>query len=126
MTKVKGIGGVFFRGADSQAQNEWYQRHLGVPVTEEGCAIFRWREHGDPSKEQKTIWSVFPSDTDYFGNAEQQFMVNYIVESLDAVLAELKKDGVRIAERVEESEFGRFAWCFDPEGNRIELWEPPK
>jgi predicted enzyme related to lactoylglutathione lyase len=126
MTKVKGIGGVFFRSADCKAQNEWYQEHLGVPVTEHGCAIFPWREHGNPEREQSTVWSAFPKDTDYFENEKQQFMINYIVESLDQALADLKRSGVKVVDDIQESEFGRFGWCVDPEGNRIELWEPPK
>lgn len=125
MSRIRGIGGVFFRSRDPEAQGEWYRKHLGVPVGE-GCAVFRWREHGDPSRERSTIWSPFPKDTDYFGDGGQELMINYIVDSLEDTLAELRQDGVRVEEHVEESEFGRFGWCYDPEGNRIELWEPPR
>ena len=126
MTQVKGIGGVFFRSADSKAQNEWYQKHLGVPVTEYGCAVFPRREHGNPEKEQSTVWSAFPPDTDYFEDERQQFMINFIVDSLDQALGDLRQHGVKVIEKIDESEFGRFGWCVDPEGNRVELWEPPK
>ncbi len=125
MPGVKGIGGVFFRSGNPEAQCEWYRKHLGVPVNE-GCAVFRWREHEAPSMERSTIWSAFPKDTGYFGDSGQKFMINYIVDSLPDILAELRRGGVRVEEKVEESEFGRFGWCYDPEGNRIELWEPPR
>jgi predicted enzyme related to lactoylglutathione lyase len=126
MHGVKGIGGVFFRAGNREEVNEWYRINLGVPVTPEGFAVFPWRERDDPQKEQTTIWSSFPEDTDYFGNPRQQFMVNYIVESLDALLAQLKAAGVKIDDHREESEFGKFAWVYDPAGHRIELWEPAK
>jgi lactoylglutathione lyase len=126
MHSVKGIGGVFFRAANQKEVNEWYQKNLGVPLTADGCAIFKWREHDDPQNEQATIWSSFPEDTDYFGNPSQQFMVNYIVESLDAILEQLKGADVKIDDHREESEFGKFARVYDPAGNRIELWEPAK
>lgn len=126
MTKVKGIGGVFFRAADHKALNEWYKTHLGVPVTEDGCAVFQWREHQNPMKMQSTVWAAFPKDSDYFVNDRQQYMLNFIVDSLDETLARLKGEGVAVEEDIEESEYGRFGYVTDPEGNRIELWEPPK
>lgn len=126
MVRMKGIGGVFFRALDPAAMNEWYSRHLGVPVSEGGCAVLKWRDHEAPDRERYTVWSAFPEDTDYFGRREQSFMVNYIVESLDEALADLRASGVRVAEETETSEFGRFGWCYDLEGNRVELWEPPK
>jgi predicted enzyme related to lactoylglutathione lyase len=126
MERVKGIGGVFFRAEDPERQSQWYLEHLGVPVTQAGCAVFKWREDGDPSQGQSTIWSVFPKDTEYLGEARQSFMVSYVVESLEDMLSQLRDGGVRVEEKVEDSEFGRFGWCYDPEGNRIELWEPPK
>jgi glyoxylase I family protein len=126
MQSVKGIGGVFFRAGHREEVNEWYRKHLGVPVTPDGVAVFQWREHDDPQMEQATIWSSFPEDTDYFGDPNQQFMVNYIVEDLDSFLAQLKGAEVKIEEHREASEFGKFAWIYDPAGNRIELWEPPK
>jgi catechol 2,3-dioxygenase-like lactoylglutathione lyase family enzyme len=126
MLKVKGIGGVFFRATDFKAMNEWYEKHLGLPVTEDGCAVFKWREHGNPLREQSTVWSAFPMDTSYFVKQDQQFMINYIVDSLDDFIAQLKSQGLEVDDQIEESEFGRFGWVYDPEGNRIELWEPPK
>lgn len=124
--KVRGIGGVFFKASDFKNLNEWYRRHLGVPITEDGCAVFRWRDQHNPMREHATVWSAFPGDTDYFGNESQRFMINYIVEDLDEALAQLKAAGIEVDENTEESEFGRFGWLSDPEGNRIELWEPPK
>jgi predicted enzyme related to lactoylglutathione lyase len=126
MAKVIGIGGIFFRAKDPESINAWYREHLGVPVTEDGCAVFPWREDSAPGREQSTIWSAFATDTDYFGDGRQEFMVNYIVDSLDELLTQLRRQGVKVDDRVEESEFGRFGWATDPEGRRIELWEPPK
>jgi len=127
MAQVKGIGGIFFRGSDPGRLSAWYREQLGVPVeAAAGCAVFRWREHADAAREQATVWSVFERESDYFENPHQQFMVNYIVESLDETLAELRGRGVRVEEKVEESEFGRFGWIWDPDGNRIELWQPPR
>ena len=126
MVKVKGIGGIFFRSLNKENINDWYRTHLGIPVTEDGCAVFKWRDSDDQNIEHMTVWSAFARDTDYFGNAKQQFMINYIVESLDQALAQLKAEGVKVDEHVEDSEFGRFGWVFDAEDNRIELWEPPK
>lgn len=125
MNRVKGIGGVFFRAAHQQMLNQWYEKNLGLPLTPDGVAVFQWKEHGDPAKEQATIWSTFPNDTDYFGEGKQQFMLNYIVDSLDEMLAQLRAAGATVDEHREESELGRFGWVYDPEGNRIELWEPP-
>lgn len=125
MIKVKGIGGIFFRATDHEEMNAWYRAHLGVPITE-GCALFKWRNYEDPGLEQVTVWSIFPKDSEYFVNPKQEFMVNYIVDSLDQCLEQLRSEGVHVDDKMEESEFGKFGWASDPEGNRIELWEPPK
>lgn len=115
--KVSGIGGVFFRSADQDALAEWYETHLGVSrVSETGV----WMQEAGP-----TVWSPFPADTDYFGRPDQQFMVNFRVDDLDHMLLQLGADGVRIDPSREDSEYGRFAWVYDPEDNKIELWEPP-
>lgn len=126
MNRVKGIGGIFFRASDHESTREWYKKHLGIPVTEDGCAVFKWRDPDNPEKEQATIWSTFPEDTEYFAHKDQRFMVNYIVESLDEVLGQLRSEGVKVDEKIVESEFGKFGWLYDPDGNKIELWEPPR
>jgi predicted enzyme related to lactoylglutathione lyase len=86
---------------------------------------FHWREDEDPGRRGLTVWSVFKEDTRYFDPSEKPFLINYRVEDLDAVLAALKAEGVTVDEKIEESEYGRFGWAMDPEGNRIELWQPP-
>lgn len=123
--RVTGIGGVFFKARDRAVLGEWYRRHLGIDVQEGGFAVFRWRDETDPERGGATVWSLFPEDTEYFGSKDQRAMINYRVADLDAVLAALRREGVTVDERVEETPEGRFGWITDPEGNRIELWQPP-
>lgn len=117
MERVLGIGGVFFRARDPDALRKWYAEHLGIAIQDWGGSSF---EGG------QMIWSVFADDTDYFGPSGQQSMVNYRVRDLDAILAQLHNAGVSVDDEIDESEFGRFGWASDPEGNRFELWEPPE
>jgi predicted enzyme related to lactoylglutathione lyase len=120
--RILGIGGVFFKSADRDQMREWYSKHLGLADKGE-AVMLPWREHDDPQKEHVTVWTVFPNSTDYIP-ATQQFMVNYIVDDLDALLDRLKQEGVKIdANRMDES-YGRFAWIYDLDGNKIELWQP--
>ena len=120
--RILGIGGIFFKSANRDQTREWYSKHLGL-ADKGGGAMLPWREHDDPQKEHVTVWTVFPTTTDYF-NPNQPFMVNYIVDDLDALLDRLKQEGVKIdAKRMNES-FGRFAWIYDLDGNKIELWQP--
>lgn len=123
--RVTGIGGVFLKARDSASLGEWYRNHLGIDVQDGGWALFKWRDDQDPARSATTVWSLFPDSTEYFGAAEQRAMINYRVADLDAVLAELRREGVKVDERVEETGEGRFGWITDPEGNRIELWQPP-
>jgi predicted enzyme related to lactoylglutathione lyase len=124
MAKVLGIGGVFFRSEDPERLYGWYEQNLGR-VRFQGDDIFPWRQAGEAGKEQMSVWSIFPRDTDYFGPAKPAFMVNYIVDDIDGMLVDLRAKGAAVDDRREDSEYGRFAWVTDPEGNRIELWEPP-
>lgn len=124
MPQIKGIGGIFFKSDNPAALNEWYQKHLGIPTSSDG-AVLPWRRDDDPEKKEMTVWSVFSSKTRYFEPSQASFMINYIVDDLDAALSELRKAGVEV-KKGEDSDFGRFAWLADPDGNRIELWEPPK
>ncbi len=118
-----GIGGVFFKSANRDQMREWYSKHLGLADKGQG-AMLRWREHDDPQKEHVTVWTVFPASTDYFASG-QPFMINYIVDDTDALLDRLKQEGVKIdAKRMDES-YGRFAWIYDSDGNKIELWQLP-
>ncbi|HKD35235.1 MAG TPA: VOC family protein [Pirellulales bacterium] len=125
MKRVTGIGGIFFKAENCKALAEWYERHLGIKPDAHGVVIFRWREGQTDERPGSTVWAVFGRETTYFEPSKKDFMLNYRVDDLDAQLAELAKEGVTIDPRREDSEFGRFAWIMDPEGNRIELWEPP-
>ena len=121
--RIIGIGGIFFKSADRDKMRAWYAQHLGLADKGSG-AMLPWREHDDPQKEHVTVWSVFPAATDYFGPGNAPFMINYIVDDMDALLDRLKQEGVKIdAKRMDES-YGRFAWIYDSDGNKIELWEP--
>ena len=115
--RVSGIGGVFFRARDPDALCAWYAQHLGIDMEDFGTVFTA--AAGD-----QTVWAPFPADTDYFGAAEQQLMVNFRVRDLDAMLEQLRSAGAEVDDNVHEMEFGRFGWAVDPEGNRFELWEP--
>ena len=122
MPRVTGIGGVFLRSRDPEALAAWYRDNLGLPY-DGNLAILR---AGDANgADPLTVWSTFDADTDYFGSAEQQVMINYRVDDLEGMLAMLRARGVTIAPERHNDENGRFAWIVDPEGNRVELWEPP-
>ena len=126
MKRVTGVGGVFFKAKNPQKLCSWYAKHLGLKQEPYGAAIhFYWRE-AQSRRKGVTVWSLFPRNTKYFFPSRSNFMLNYRVQSLDRLLRALRREGVRIDPRREDSEYGRFAWIMDPEGNRIELWEPPK
>lgn len=126
-SRVTGLGGIFFKAKNPAKLGAWYRKHLGLPVEGWGGCSFKWREDKKPKQVGSTVWSPFPSDTKYFGGAKQGHMVNYRVANLKKVLAALKKERVWIDPKgIETSEYGAFAWIKDGEGNRIELWQPPK
>lgn len=125
MAKVTGIGGVFFKSPDPKALGEWYRQHLGVPLEEWGGAAFRWASAENPSGTGTTVWSPFKHDTTYFAPSAASFMVNFRVDDLHALLAQLRSAGCDVDAKVEKSEFGAFGWVIDPDGNKIELWQPP-
>lgn len=120
---VTGIGGVFIKAKDPQKLADWYSSRLGIAPSAEGTS-FLWREADAPDKLGRTVWSLFPQTTDYFGRSDQQVMINYRVDDLDALLAKLKTMGVEHIGKIEAYDFGRFAWVLDGEGNRVELWQP--
>lgn len=122
MKKVTGIGGVFFKCKDPEKMKEWYRKHLGIESDQYG-ATFKWDE-GEGESTGQTAWSTFSEDTKYFSPSSQPFMINYRVHDLLSLLEELKKDGVEVVGGPDEFEYGKFAWIMDPEGNKIELWEP--
>jgi catechol 2,3-dioxygenase-like lactoylglutathione lyase family enzyme len=121
--RIIGIGGVFFKSAGRDQMREWYAKHLGIADKGHG-AMLPWREHGDPQKEHVTVWTVFSASTDYIP-ATQPFMFNYIVDDMDALLDRLKQEGVKIDPKRMDESYGRFAWIYDLDGNKIELWQPP-
>lgn len=121
--RILGIGGIFFKSGNPKEMREWYGKHLGL-VNRGGTVMLPWREKDNPEKEHVTVWTVFPANTKYFGPGESPFMVNYIVDDLDALLERLQKEGVRIDPKRQDADYGRFAWIYDPDGNKIELWQP--
>jgi predicted enzyme related to lactoylglutathione lyase len=127
MQHITGIGGIFFKANDPDKLGEWYRKHLGLDVEDFGGVTFRENDasSGDRRRQAYIVWSPFPAETDYFAPSEKPFMINFRVADLDALLAELRRGGVKVDERTEKSEFGYFGWVMDPEGNRVELWEPP-
>lgn len=120
---INGFGGVFFKSPDPEGLRSWYARHLGV-ASESWGGMFPIREHANPAVEGYQAWSVMPSGTTYFGDSGQSFMLNYRVRDLGALLTELRAHDVWIDEKVEDTDYGRFAWIRDADGNRIELWQP--
>jgi predicted enzyme related to lactoylglutathione lyase len=127
MARVTGIGGIFLRSRDPESLLAWYAKHLGVQPNEYGGVNFLWTDEV-PATTGLTAWSLFPEDTPYFGKGSergpQQTMINYRVDDLDALLAQLAAAGVTIDPNREDYDYGRFAWIVDPEGNRLELWQP--
>lgn len=119
MAKAVGFGGVFLKARDPKALSAWYATHLGVPASEDGSLAFDGTESAG-----MTVFAHFPSDTAYFGAGPQQAMINFRVDDIDTLLARLAEAGVRIDPKREDYPYGRFAWIWDPEDNRIELWEP--
>lgn len=122
MKKVTAIGGVFFKCNNPDAQRQWYEKHLGIVMDQYGTS-FEWRHADDSSKKGYTAWSTFSTDSDYFGNPGQQYMINYRVDDLEALVKQLKAAGVTIVDEMEIFEYGKFIHILDMEGNRIELWE---
>ena len=119
MGKVVGVGGVFLKAKEPKVLQAWYVEHLGLPMSEYGQTVFE-----GPEAVGQTVFSFFPESTGYFGDGNQRAMVNFRVDSIDEVLARLEAAGARIDGNRENHEYGKFAWFWDPEGNRVELWEP--
>jgi catechol 2,3-dioxygenase-like lactoylglutathione lyase family enzyme len=121
--RILGIGGVFFKSANRDQMREWYSKHLGL-ADKGGGVMLPWRAHDDPQKEHTTVWTVFPASTNYFDPGRAPFMINYIVDDMDALLDRLKQEGVKIDDKQMNESYGRFAWIYDFDGNKIELWQP--
>jgi predicted enzyme related to lactoylglutathione lyase len=121
MKRVTGIGGIFFQSKDPAALRAWYQKHLGIDVQDWGGTVFPWSDAEGGS----TIWNIADEKSNYYAPGNARFMINYRVADLHALVAVLKEEGCQIHGSTEESEFGKFAWVIDPDGNKVELWEPP-
>jgi predicted enzyme related to lactoylglutathione lyase len=125
MKRVTGIGGIFFKAKDPKAMWAWYKQHLGIDVQAWGGAAFDWTDADGKPVGGTTAWRIAPADDDSFAPGTA-FMVNYRVADLGALLAALKEEGCNVLDKVDgDSEYGKFGWVIDPEGNKIELWEPP-
>ena len=124
MKRVTGIGGVFFAAKDPVALRAWYQRHLGIEVLEWGGAAFRWLDDSGQPAGGTTIWSV--GSGEHFAPSKAPFMINYRVADLPSLLKALREEGCQVLDKTDDSEYGKFAWVIDPEGNKVELWQPPE
>lgn len=123
--RVTGIGGVFFKAKDPRALLDWYAKHLGVPVApDHPSAMFMWPDPDYPGELGLTVFSPFAADTDYFQPSQSSFMINFRVENLEELLAVLKEEGIDPVGEPQHEAYGSFAWIMDPEGNKVELWEP--
>jgi predicted enzyme related to lactoylglutathione lyase len=123
MARVTGIGGVFLKARDPKKLRTWYAEHLGIKLEDYGGASLLWSDEV-PAGTGQTTWMLFPEDTKHFGGGAQQAMVNYRVDDLEGLLTQLREAGVAIDPHQEHASYGSFAWITDPEGNRLELWEP--
>lgn len=119
MKRVTGIGGIFFAAKDPKKLGDWYKTHLGIDVQSWGGTAFQWDDAGG-----MTVWSVGSGSN--FAPSQSPFMVNYRVADLHALLKALREEGCEVLDKIDESEFGKFGWVMDPEGNKVELWEPPE
>lgn len=123
MKRVTGIGGIFFKSENPEKTKKWYEKHLGLQTDQWGTN-FEWRQAEDSSKKGFTQWSPFSESTSYFEPSQKDFMINYRVQDLEWLVSQLKKEGVRILDEIETYKYGKFVHILDPEGNKIELWEP--
>ncbi|HTY42389.1 MAG TPA: VOC family protein [Thermoanaerobaculia bacterium] len=125
MKRVTGIGGVFFHAKDPAALGAWYKTHLGIDVQSWGGAAFPWADARGNAVKGTTAWLIAPAGGDHFAPSKAPFMINYRVDDLAALLAALRAEGCNVLEKTDDSEFGKFGWVMDPEGNKVELWQPP-
>src|SRR6476661_7460241 len=121
--RVTGIGGIFFKCRDPKMVREWFKDHLGLNTNQYG-AVFEWRQGADTTKKGFTQWSPFSETTKYFAPSTKEFMINYRVDNLEALVAQLKKENVVLTDTIQTFEYGKFVHILDVENNKIELWEP--
>lgn len=125
MKRVTGIGGIFFKAQDPVALRAWYQKHLGIDVQDWGGTAFLWQDDEGKPTGGTTVWNIGSAEGNYYAPSTAPFMINYRVADLHALLAALRAEGCNVLEKVDDSEYGKFGWVMDPEGNKVELWEPP-
>lgn len=125
MKRVTGIGGIFFQARNPATLRAWYRTHLGIDVQDWGGATFPWADASGSSATGTTIWFVGATDADQFAPGRAPFVINYRVDDLTALLAALRAEGCDVLEKTDDSEYGKFGWVIDPEGNKVELWQPP-
>lgn len=125
MKRVTGIGGIFFHARDPAALRAWYKQHLGIDVQAWGGTAFTWADAAGNPTAGTTVWSIGAADSNHFAPSTSSFMINYRVDDLHALLEALREEGCNVLEKTDDSEFGKFGWVMDPEGNKVELWEPP-
>jgi predicted enzyme related to lactoylglutathione lyase len=125
MKRVTGIGGIFFKAKDAPALQAWYKRHLGIAVQDWGGAAFDWTDAEGKPVGGTTAWLIASAKSDQFAPSTAPFMVNYRVDDLRALVKALREEGCNVLDKIDESEYGTFGWVIDPEGNKVELWQPP-
>jgi len=125
MKRVTGIGGIFFHARDPVALRAWYARHLGIEVLAWGGAAFPWTDAAGQPAGGSTIWSIGQAGNGHFAPGSASFMINYRVADLAALLQALREEGCQVLEQTDDAGYGKFGWVVDPEGNKVELWEPP-
>ena len=125
MKRVTGIGGIFFKAKDAPALRSWYQKHLGIDIQVWGGAAFEWKGADGKPAAGTTVWSINSQDSKQFAPSTASFMINYRVDDVHALVKALKEEGCNVLEKIDDSEYGKFAWVIDPEGNKVELWQPP-
>ena len=126
MKRVTGIGGIFFHARDPGALRAWYKQHLGIDVQTWGGAAFTWADADGNAIKGTTAWSIGAANSGHFAPSQSTFMVNYRVDDLTALLQALRDEGCNVLDATDDSEYGKFGWVMDPEGNKVELWQPPQ
>jgi predicted enzyme related to lactoylglutathione lyase len=124
MKRVTGIGGIFFKAKDPKALQAWYKEHLGVDVQDWGGVTFDWMGAGGKPVGKATAWRIAPENDESFEPSKASFIVNYLVDDLTVLLKVLREEGCNVIGEFDEGEYGKFGWIIDPEGNKVELWEP--
>jgi predicted enzyme related to lactoylglutathione lyase len=125
MKRVTGIGGIFFQAKDPVALRAWYKKHLGIDVQDWGGTAFVWADAAGNAMKGTTVWSIGAADGNYYAPSRSAFMINYRVDDLAALLQALRAEGCDVIDKTDDSEYGKFGWVMDPEGNKVELWQPP-